>query len=118
MPTDQPLISVIIPCYNYGAYIRDAIDSVRAQTYQNWEMLLVDDGSKDNTAAIAQEYVAQDARISYHFQANQGLSAARNTGLGLAKGEYVQLLDAGPAAGRAGFWRYVQFSALRSSGRA
>jgi glycosyltransferase involved in cell wall biosynthesis len=94
MPTDQPLISVIIPCYNYGAYIRDAIDSIRAQTYQNWEMLLVDDGSKDNTAAIAQEYVAQDARISYHYQANQGLSAARNTGLGLAKGEYVQLLDA------------------------
>jgi glycosyltransferase involved in cell wall biosynthesis len=94
MPTDQPLISVIIPCYNYGAYIRDAIDSVRGQTYQNWEMLLVDDGSKDNTAAIAQEYVAQDARISYHYQANRGLSAARNTGLGLAKGEYVQLLDA------------------------
>lgn len=94
MSTDQPLISVIIPCYNYGAYIRDAIDSVRAQTYQNWEMLLVDDGSKDNTAAIAQEYIAQDARISYHYQPNQGLSAARNTGLGLAKGEYVQLLDA------------------------
>lgn len=94
MPTDQPLISVIIPCYNYAAYIHDAIDSILAQTYQSWEMLIVDDGSKDNTAAIAQRYAAQDGRISYHYQTNQGLSAARNTGLRLAKGEYVQLLDA------------------------
>ncbi len=94
MPTTQPLISVIIPCYNYAAYMHDAIDSILAQTYQNWEMLIIDDGSKDNTAAIAQRYAAQDARITYHYQANRGLSAARNTGLGLAKGEYVQLLDA------------------------
>ena len=89
-----PLISVIIPCYNYGAYIKDAIDSIVSQSYENWEVLIVDDGSKDNTAAIVQEYVNQDSRIHYHRQANQGLSAARNTGLSLAKGEYVQLLDA------------------------
>jgi glycosyltransferase involved in cell wall biosynthesis len=94
MPTALPLISVIIPCYNYAAYIRDAIESIQAQTYTNWEMLIIDDGSKDNTAAIAQDYARQDARIHYHYQANRGLSAARNTGLGLAQGEYVQLLDA------------------------
>jgi len=94
MPTTQPLISVIIPCYNYGAYMHDALDSIIAQTYTNWEVLIVDDGSKDNTAAIAQQYAAQDTRISYHFQANRGLSAARNTGLALIKGEYVHLLDA------------------------
>ena len=94
MPTATPLISVIIPCYNYGAYMRDAVDSILAQTYTHWEMLIIDDGSKDNTAAIAQEYARQDSRITYHHQANQGLSAARNTGLRLAKGEYVQLLDA------------------------
>jgi glycosyltransferase involved in cell wall biosynthesis len=90
----SPLISVIVPCYNYGLYIRDAVESIISQRYENWEMLVIDDGSKDNTAAIAQEYARQDARIKYHYQANQGLSAARNTGLSLARGEYIQLLDA------------------------
>jgi glycosyltransferase involved in cell wall biosynthesis len=94
MSSASPLISIIIPCYNYAAYIRDAIDSILAQTYEHWEMLIIDDGSKDGTAAIAQEYASRDARIAYHYQINQGLSAARNTGLALAKGEYVQLLDA------------------------
>ena len=94
MPNSMPLISVIIPCYNYATYMRDAINSVKAQTYEHWEMLIVDDGSKDNTAIIAQEFASQDNRIKYHYQANQGLSAARNTGLRLAQGEYIQLLDA------------------------
>jgi glycosyltransferase involved in cell wall biosynthesis len=94
MSVDLPLVSVIIPCYNYGAYIHDAIDSILAQTYTNWELLVVDDGSQDDTAAIVQQYMVNDARIKYHRRSNGGLSAARNTGLTLARGEYVQLLDA------------------------
>jgi glycosyltransferase involved in cell wall biosynthesis len=94
MSIPLPLISIIVPCYNYGAYLGEAIDSIRAQTYENWEMLIVDDGSKDDTAAVAKQHAALDGRIRYHYQSNKGLSAARNTGLALARGEYLQLLDA------------------------
>jgi len=94
MPTDQPLISIIIPCYNYGSYIPEALDSILAQTYKNWEIIIVDDGSKDNTAEVVQPYLLKDSRITYHQQANRGVSAARNAGLTLAKGAYIQFIDA------------------------
>jgi glycosyltransferase involved in cell wall biosynthesis len=87
-------VSVVIPSYNYSAYISDAIDSIMAQTYPHWEIIVVDDGSRDNTAEVVAQYTAQDSRIKYHYQQNQGLSAARNTGISLAQGEYIQLLDA------------------------
>ncbi|SNC67736.1 Glycosyltransferase involved in cell wall bisynthesis [Hymenobacter gelipurpurascens] len=88
------LVSVVIPSYNYSAYISDAINSIKAQTYPHWEIIVVDDGSKDNTAEVVARYTAQDNRIKYHYQQNQGLSAARNTGISLAQGAYIQLLDA------------------------
>lgn len=94
MPTNTPLVSVIIPSYNYAAYLPDALNSILRQTYLNWEVIVVDDGSKDDTAAVVQQYISQDARIRYQYQRNAGLSAARNTGIRLAKGEYIQLLDA------------------------
>lgn len=90
----SPLISVIIPCHNYGRFVGEAIDSVRQQTYANWEVILVDDGSVDDTRAVVAHYCTADARIKYQYQAQQGVSAARNTGFGLASGEYLQLLDA------------------------
>ena len=87
-------VSVIIPCYNYGDYVHDAINSILAQNYDNWELIVVNDGSTDNTEEVAMQYVQADSRIRYHYQPNKGLSAARNTGLALTKGEYIQLLDA------------------------
>lgn len=88
------LVSVIIPSYNYSTYISDAINSILGQTYPHWEVIVVDDGSKDDTADVVARFIARDSRIKYHYQHNQGLSAARNTGISLAQGEYLQFLDA------------------------
>jgi glycosyltransferase involved in cell wall biosynthesis len=89
-----PLISVIVPCHNYGKYVGEAIESIQHQTYESWELLVIDDGSSDDTQAVVQRYCQADARITYHYQAQQGVSAARNNGFSRAKGEYLQLLDA------------------------
>ncbi len=89
--TKQPLVSVIIPTYNTGRFIGQAIDSVLAQSYPNYEIIVVDDGSTDDTSSRLEPY--RD-KISYHYQPNQGVSAARNTGLSLAQGELVLFLDA------------------------
>ncbi len=88
------LISVIVPCYNYGHLIQDTINSIIAQTYTNWELLVVDDGSADNTMTVVKELAAQDSRIRYIWQSNAGLASARNKGLQHAKGDYIQFLDA------------------------
>ena len=90
----QPMISVIVPCYNYGDLLKDCIASLFAQTYQNWECIIIDDGSIDNTKIIAEEFVQKDKRISYFFQPNSGPTVARNYGLSLAKGIYIQFIDA------------------------
>jgi glycosyltransferase involved in cell wall biosynthesis len=84
------LVSIIIPCYNHGNYLADAIDSLYKQTYQYIEIIVVDDGSTDNTKEIAEKY----ADIKYVYQSNQGLSAARNTGIKHSKGDYLVFLDA------------------------
>lgn len=87
-------VSVIIPCFNDGKYLREAVDSVLNSTYKNYEIIIVDDGSTDNTKEIAAGLVAQDKRISYIYQENAGLSAARNTGIQTSFGEYILPLDA------------------------
>lgn len=87
------LVSVIIPCYNQAQFLPDAIKSLIAQTYKNWECILVNDGSTDNTKEVAQIICQQDKRFIYIEQNNQGLSAARNTGLQNASGNYIQFLD-------------------------
>jgi len=88
----DPSISVIIPCFNTGHYLKEALFSVVNQTFTNWEVIIVDDGSTDNTRDIAAEF--KDSRIQYIFQKNRGLSAARNTGIRAATSEYIALLDA------------------------
>lgn len=90
----ESLVSVIIPCYNYGHLLHEALESVLNQTYKNWECIIVDDGSTDNTKDVTSKYIAIDLRFKYKHQKNKGLAAARNTGLLVARGEYIQLLDA------------------------
>ena len=85
-----PRVSVIIPTYNRGWILEDAVDSVLGQTYTNFELIVVDDGSTDDTRVRLQPY---GERIAYVHQANQGVSAARNTGLRLARGDLIALLD-------------------------
>jgi glycosyltransferase involved in cell wall biosynthesis len=83
-------VSVIIPAYNGDRYIGEAINSILAQTYDNYEIIVVDDGSTDNTAQVIQQYGEQ---IQYFSQTNQGVAASRNLGLNAAKGEYIAFLD-------------------------
>lgn len=89
-----PLISIIIPCYNYGRFLPDAVNSVLAQSSGDWECIIVDDGSTDDTARIAQDFANSDQRIRYFHQQNLGVSAARNQGIALSRGVYLQFLDA------------------------
>lgn len=88
-----PKVSIIVPVYKTEAYIAECLDSVLAQTYQDFEVICVDDGSPDNSVEIIKEYSKNDPRISYVRQENAGLSAARNTGIRNAKGEYILPLD-------------------------
>src|SRR5882757_4082321 len=91
---NTPLVSVIMPAYNAEKYIAEAINSVKQQTYTAWELIVIDDGSTDNTAAIIKKYAGTDNRIMYTYQANGGQGKARNNGLKKATGEYVAFLDA------------------------
>ncbi len=90
----EGLVSIITPCYNGEKYISQTIDSVLAQTYGDWEMIIVDDGSKDGSAEIVRGYVEKDARIKFFQQENAGSAAARNNGIRRAEGQYIALLDA------------------------
>jgi glycosyltransferase involved in cell wall biosynthesis len=87
----QPLVSVVIPAFNCGRYVEDAVESVLDQTYRRFEIIVVDDGSTDDTAGRLEKY--RDA-VRVVTQENRGSSRARNVGLGLARGEYVAFLDA------------------------
>ena len=92
LPT-QPLVSIIVPIYNTARYLPACLDSIIAQTYQNLEIILIDDGSTDHSGQIADIYTKKDSRIKVTHQKNQGQSAARNLGLTMVKGEYVSFLD-------------------------
>lgn len=86
-------VSIVIPVYNVEEYLRECIDSVLRQTYSNLEIILVDDGSTDNSGTICEEYKKTDSRIKAIHRENGGLSAARNTGMEAATGEYIYFLD-------------------------
>ena len=94
MPDLVPgLVSIIVPIYNVEPYLRDCLDSIRSQTYRELQVILVDDGSTDGSVAIAEEFVAADDRFQLVRQANAGLSAARNTGIPYATGEFLAFVD-------------------------
>lgn len=88
-----PLISVVIPTYNQALYLPEALESVFQQTYYNLEIIVVNDGSTDETAQIGTIYRQKDSRLSWIEQSNEGPSGARNRGIGAAQGDYICLLD-------------------------
>lgn len=90
---NAPAISVIVPVYNVAPYLSQCVDSVLSQTFGNFELLLIDDGSTDTSPAICDEYAARDDRVHVVHQPNAGLSGARNTGLGMARGTFITFLD-------------------------
>lgn len=108
-----PLISVIIPCHNYGRYVGEAIDSIIRQTYPHWEVVVIDDGSSDETQAVVARYCLVDSRIKYYYQEKQGVSAARNTGFAMVTGDYIQLLDADDLLAERKFEMQLQLFAER-----
>lgn len=90
----NPKISIVIPVFNGEQYVSYSIESVMCQTKKEWELIVVNDGSSDNTGEICKKYAELDERIRYYEQKNQGVSAARNLGLVKAKGQWITFLDA------------------------
>lgn len=86
-------ISVIVPIYNTDKYLESCIQSVLDQTYSNWELILIDDGSSDSSGAIADKYELSDERIKVVHKPNEGVSVARNQGIDMASGDYIAFLD-------------------------
>lgn len=93
MVRETEKISVIIPIYNTEKYLEKCINSVISQTYENWELLLIDDGSTDNSGIVCDAFAKKDARIVVKHQENKGRSAARNKGLEIATGQYIMFVD-------------------------
>ena len=87
------LISIIVPVFNVEKYLQKCIDSILAQDYFNFELILVDDGSRDSSSGICDEYARRDSRVRVIHQKNAGVSAARNTGLDTAHGEWIAFVD-------------------------
>ena len=87
------LISIIVPIYNVENYLRHCLESIQNQTYQNFECLLINDGSSDNSAEICREYVEKDSRFRYFEKENGGVSSARNLGIERSKGQYITFID-------------------------
>lgn len=89
----QPTISIIVPCYNQAQYLDECLQSVFDQIYQNWECIIVNDGSPDNTEEIAIKWIEKDQRFKYLKKENNGVASARNSGIEIAKGEWILPLD-------------------------
>lgn len=86
-------VSIIITCFNQQLFISECVQSVLSQTYINWECIIIDDGSSDNTKLICENFASMDNRIRYYYQDNQGVTISRNNGFKIANGEYVHFLD-------------------------
>lgn len=90
---NNPIVSIVVPCYKQAHFLNEALQSVFEQTFTDWECIIVNDGSPDNTAEIAQQWCAKDNRFIYLSKINGGLSSARNAGIKISKGEYILPLD-------------------------
>ena len=90
----NPLVSIVVPCYNQAHFLIYCLQSVLEQKYLHWECIIINDGSTDNTAIVAKQWCECDDRFQYVEQSNGGLSSARNAGIGVAQGEFILPLDA------------------------
>lgn len=90
---EGPMFSIVLPTFNRRKLIQRAMTSILAQTFADWELIIVDDGSRDNTFEVVSPMILADRRIRYHYAANRGLAGARNTGLSMASGRYFTFLD-------------------------
>jgi glycosyltransferase involved in cell wall biosynthesis len=90
---NKPTISIIVPVYNTEKYLRRCLDSIVAQTFKDYECIIVDDGSTDGSAAICDEYEKKDSRFKVLHKENEGVSAARNVGIEYAEGEFITFVD-------------------------
>lgn len=94
MSESAPLVSIVVPCYNAGAFLGATLEAVIAQTFTDWECVVIDDASRDGSAAVLARYAERDARIRPVYQAtNGGAAAARNAGLAVIRGRYLAFLD-------------------------
>ena len=93
MSKEHSTISIIVPCYNVELYLKDCVESIIEQTYPNWELILVNDGSKDQTPQLCDQYAAKDHRITVIHQVNGGLVSARNAGYEVATGYWIMYVD-------------------------
>ena len=89
----QPLVSIIVTCFNQAHCITNTLESIVVQTYTNWECIIVDDGSFDDSAEVIKEFIKDDTRFTYLFQDNQGVARARNKGFALATGCFINFMD-------------------------
>jgi len=92
-PKNVPLVSIILCTYNRAHLLNHAIASVLTQSYRNWELIIIDDGSVDDTGSVVMPIVKSDPRIKFFYHANQGLARSRNIGIALASGEYTTFID-------------------------
>jgi len=97
---NNPQVSVVVPCYNQSQYLEQALLSVKQQTFSNWECIVVNDGSSDNTEEIAIRWKETDSRFIYLKKENEGLSEARNSGIKISKSNYILPLDADDILGK------------------
>ena len=89
----MPKVSIIVPIYNVKPYLKECLDSILVQTFSDFELILVDDGSTDGSERLADSYALSDPRVKVVYKENGGLSSARNAGLDLACGEYIYFVD-------------------------
>ena len=111
----KPLVSIITPCYNSADFISESLDSILAQTYTNWELIVIDDKSEDNTAKIVEDFAQQHSNVKLiKLEKNAGVANARNIGLEYSKGKYIAFLDSDDVWLSEKLSRQVQFMEERS----
>ena len=91
---NAPLISIIVPVYNSAEYLAECLESIQQQSFLEWECIIINDGSTDESGVIISEFIKKDERFKAYEQENSGVSAARNKGIVLAKGKYIHFVDA------------------------
>ena len=89
----NPRVSINLCCYNSERYLRETLDSIVSQTYKDWELIIINDGSSDATESIVSEFIKRGHPIVYHYQANKGLALSRNEALKRSRGEYIAFID-------------------------